>query len=210
MRTEWCKLMVTLSEGGEDESPLQEEGLPLSVTFNLAFAMKKMMNDRALVHHLATFETIGSATCICCDKAGTLTTNHMTIVRLCIYGNIKDVCSAQEAENFWSEASKRVFKMCLQSIFHNTSCEVVTNKDGKRGSPSTPTNAALLEFCLLLGGDFYAKCNEATFITVKPFNSLRKRMDVVLKLLGGKCHAHCKGASKIILSMCDKVLDSTG
>eukprot|EP01018_Ginkgo_biloba_P025145 Gb_06007 [translate_table: standard] len=275
MRTEWGKLMATLSEGGEDETPLQvklngvatiigkiglffaivtfsvltkrlvdrkvsngqhmnwsgddflemldffaiavtivvvavPEGLPLAVTLSLAFAMKKMMNDRALVRHLAACETMGSATCICSDKTGTLTTNHMTVVRLCICGNVKDVGSAQEAENVRFETPESVFKILLQSIFHNTSGEVVTDRDGRRGSLGTPTEAALLEFGLLLGGDFCAERNEATVIKVEPFNSLRKRMAVVLELPGGKCRAYCKGASEIILSMCDKVLDSTG
>ncbi|KAK9949137.1 hypothetical protein M0R45_004677 [Rubus argutus] len=80
MRTQWGKLMATLSEGGDDENhcsrKLREgthwswngddavqlleffavavtivvvavpEGLPLAVTLSLAFAMKKMMNDK--------------------------------------------------------------------------------------------------------------------------------------------------------------------
>ncbi|KAL2322832.1 hypothetical protein Fmac_027211 [Flemingia macrophylla] len=140
MRTQRGKLMATLSEGGDDETPLQvklngvatiigkiglcfavftfavftfavlvkglmslklqegrfwwwsaddamemleffaiavtivvvavPEGLPLAVTLSLAFAMKKMMNDKALVRHLATYETMGSATTICSDKNG--------------------------------------------------------------------------------------------------------------------------------------------
>ncbi|KAE9597687.1 putative P-type ATPase, HAD-like domain, P-type ATPase, transmembrane domain-containing protein [Lupinus albus] len=40
------------------------EGLPLAVTLSLAFAMKKMMNDKALVRHLAACGTMGSATTI--------------------------------------------------------------------------------------------------------------------------------------------------
>ena len=38
------------------------EGLPLPVTLSLAFSMKKMMNGKALVRHLAACETMGSAT----------------------------------------------------------------------------------------------------------------------------------------------------
>ncbi|KAJ1430312.1 Tetratricopeptide-like helical domain superfamily [Sesbania bispinosa] len=68
------------------------EGLPLAVTLSLAFAMKKMMNDKALVRHLATCETMGSATTICRDKLAislgvACFSRHAESVVLCLYAD---------------------------------------------------------------------------------------------------------------------------
>ncbi|KAJ6915585.1 hypothetical protein NC652_018279 [Populus alba x Populus x berolinensis] len=133
------------------------EGLPLAVTLSLAFAMKKMMNDKALVRHLAACETMGSATTICSDKTGTLTTNHMTVVKSCICMEVKVVDQPTKAASLVSEMPVSAVKLLLQSIFNNTGGEVVVNKDGKREILGTPTETALLEFGLSLGGDFQAE-----------------------------------------------------
>lgn len=272
MRTQWGKLMATLSEGGDDETPLQvklngvatiigkiglffavvtfavlvqglfsrkwqagttfswsgddllemldyfavavtivvvavPEGLPLAVTLSLAFAMKKMMNDKALVRHLAACETMGSATTICSDKTGTLTTNHMTVVKSCVCMNVKEV---DKASSLCSEIPDSVAKLLLQSIFNNTGGEVVVNKRGKNEILGTPTETALLEFGLSLGGDFQAERQAVKLIKVEPFNSTKKRMGVVVELPEGGLRAHAKGASEIVLAACDKVINPNG
>ncbi|TYI63884.1 hypothetical protein E1A91_D09G047300v1 [Gossypium mustelinum] len=249
MRTQWGKLMATLSEGGDDETPLQvklngvatiigkvglffavvtfavmvqgllrsklqegtiwswsgdealklleffavavtivvvavPEGLPLAVTLSLAFAMKKMMNDKTLVRHLAACETMGSATGICSDKTGTLTTNRMTVVKSCICMSVKEINSTNKA-SFCSEIHESAIKLLLQSIFMNTGGEIVTSKDGRQRQASKT-------------------------VKVEPFNSTKKRMGVVLELPGGGLRAHTKGASEIVLAGCDKVIDSNG
>ncbi|KAA0036412.1 calcium-transporting ATPase 2, plasma membrane-type isoform X2 [Cucumis melo var. makuwa] len=273
MRTQWGKLMATLSEGGDDETPLQvklngvatiigkiglffavitfavlvqgmlsrkiregthwswtgddaleileffavavtivvvavPEGLPLAVTLSLAFAMKKMMNDKALVRHLAACETMGSATSICSDKTGTITTNHMTVVKSCICMTVKESCNI--TSDFSSDLPSSVVKLLLQSIFNNTGGEVVINQNGKRELLGTPTETALLEFGLSLGGDFQAERQASKLIKVEPFNSLKKRMGVVLQFPEGGYRAHTKGASEIVLAACDKVINSSG
>ncbi|CAK9182841.1 unnamed protein product [Ilex paraguariensis] len=275
MRTQWGKLMATLTEGGDDETPLQvklngvatiigkiglffavitfavlvqgwysrkmlegshwswsgddalemleyfaiavtivvvavPEGLPLAVTLSLAFAMKKMMNDKALVRHLAACETMGSATTICSDKTGTLTTNHMAVVKACICGEIKEVSGSVKKSVLCSGIPDFAMTILLQSILNNTGGEVVKNKDNKTEILGTPTETALLEFGLLLGGDFQAERQASKLVRVEPFNSAKKRMGVVLELPGGSFRAHCKGASEIILAACDKIIDSSG
>ncbi|CAM8969725.1 unnamed protein product [Rhodiola kirilowii] len=273
MRTEWGRLMVTLSEGGDDETPLQvklngvatiigkiglvfailtflvlttrfliekaisghigdwssndavkllnyfaiavtiivvavPEGLPLAVTLSLAFAMKKLMNDKALVRHLSACETMGSAGCICTDKTGTLTTNHMVVTKLWMCEDTQIVDSGNP--DMKSSIPTNVLPILLESIFLNTVSEVVHGKDGKRNILGSPTESAILEFGLLLEGDFNKIRQEFNIVKVEPFNSVKKKMSVLVSLPGGGHRAFCKGASEIILRTCNKIINDNG
>ncbi|PQM33727.1 hypothetical protein Pyn_37631 [Prunus yedoensis var. nudiflora] len=97
----------------------------------------------------------------------------------------------------------------LQVIFQNTSSEVI-KEDRKTSILGTPTESALLEFGLLLGGDFDAVRREANILKVDPFNSVRKKMSVLVAYPHGGKRAFCKGASEIVLGMCNKFIDFNG
>ncbi|XVE90799.1 hypothetical protein DITRI_Ditri20bG0105600 [Diplodiscus trichospermus] len=276
MRTEWGRLMVTLSEGGEDETPLQvklngvatvigqiglafavltflvltirfllvkaqhgeitnwsvsdaltllnffaiavtiivvavPEGLPLAVTLSLAFAMKKLMSDKALVRHLSACETMGSATSICTDKTGTLTTNHMVVHKIWTCGRTIKIEGNKSEDVLQSSIAGGVLNMLLQSIFQNTGAEVVKGKGGKNNVIGSPTETAILEFGLLLGGDFKIHRKESEILKVEPFNSDKKKMSILVSLPnGGEHRAFCKGASEIILKSCSKIINADG
>ena len=184
------------------------EGLPLAVTLSLAFAMKKLMSDKALVRHLAACETMGSASCICTDKTGTLTTNHMIVDKVWI--SDVSVNGATNINKLKAATSESVMEILIQGMFVNTGSEVVKGDDGKRNILGTPTEAALLEFGLILQGDLYDKYNKLTRLRVEPFNSVKKKMSVLIQLPNGGLRSFCKGASEIILDQCDTVLNSEG
>ncbi|CAL5098392.1 unnamed protein product [Urochloa decumbens] len=275
MRTEWGRLMSTLSEGGEDETPLQvklngvatiigkiglvfatltfvvlmvrfliekgltvglskwystdaltivnyfatavtiivvavPEGLPLAVTLSLAFAMKKLMHDKALVRHLSACETMGSAGTICTDKTGTLTTNHMVVDRIWISEVSKSVTSDNSLEDLNSVISSTTLGLFLQGIFENTSAEVVKEKDGAQAVLGTPTERAILEFGLKLQGSHDAEDRTCTKVKVEPFNSDKKKMAVLVSLPNGTYRWFSKGASEIVVQMCDMMVDADG
>ncbi|KAI5408399.1 Alpha carbonic anhydrase 4 [Lathyrus oleraceus] len=59
-------------------------------------------------------------------------------------------------------------------------------------------------------GDFDAQRRSCKILKVEPFNSDRKRMSVLVGLPDGRVRTFCKGASEIVLKMCDKIIDNNG
>ncbi|CAL5333405.1 unnamed protein product [Camellia sinensis] len=174
------------------------EGLPLAVTLTLAYSMKKMMADKALVRRLSACETMGSATTICSDKTGTLTLNKMTVVEAYIGGK-----KYEHVDN-GSVLPPMVKSLLIEGIAQNTTGSVFVPKrlwtgsslqpklplnmgGGKTEVSGSPTEKAILEWAVNLGMDFDAIRSTCSIIHAFPFNSEKKRGGIALKLGVGDC-----------------------
>ncbi|RZC00666.1 Calcium-transporting ATPase 9, plasma membrane-type isoform C [Glycine soja] len=181
------------------------EGLPLAVTLTLAYSMRKMMADKALVRRLSACETMGSATTICSDKTGTLTLNQMTVVEAYV-GSTK-VYSPDDS----SKLHPKALSLINEGIAQNTTGNVFVPKDGGETEVSgSPTEKAILKWAVKLGMDFDVIRSNSTVLHVFPFNSEKKRGGVALKLGDSGVHIHWKGAAEIVLGTCTQYLDSDG
>lgn len=63
------------------------EGLLITLTVTLALAARRMADKKVLVKNMQSVETLGSTSCICSDKTGTLTQNRMTVAHV-FYDNM--------------------------------------------------------------------------------------------------------------------------
>ncbi|KAI0497033.1 hypothetical protein KFK09_023361 [Dendrobium nobile] len=182
------------------------EGLPLAVTLTLAYSMRKMMADKALVRRLSACETMGSATTICSDKTGTLTLNEMTVVEAHV-GGMK-----LAAPDDVKQLSSSICSLLIEGISQNTTGSVY---EPENGAPSevtgSPTEKAILSWGIKLGMKFDDARSKTSILHVFPFNSEKKRGGVAVHEAGSEVvHVHWKGAAEIVLASCTSWMDSHG
>ncbi|KAH9304952.1 hypothetical protein KI387_009356, partial [Taxus chinensis] len=177
------------------------EGLPLAVTLTLAYSMRKMMADKALVRRLSACETMGSATTICSDKTGTLTLNQMTVVKTCVAGEMKE---APESESV-------AHSLLMEGISQNTTGSVFKPEGGGEIEVTgSPTEKAILSWALKFGMNFDDERSKSSIVKVFTFNSEKKRGGVALKKSPSEVHIHWKGAAEMIIDMCNTWMDNSG
>ncbi|KAK9097470.1 hypothetical protein Sjap_022967 [Stephania japonica] len=180
------------------------EGLPLAVTLTLAYSMRKMMADKALVRRLSACETMGSATTICSDKTGTLTLNQMTVVEVYIGG--KKIDPPDDPNSM----SPDLCSLLVEGISQNTTGSVFTSNEGAVEVSGSPTEKAILSWGVKLGMKFGVVRSQSEVLQVFPFNSEKKRGGVAVELPNSEVHIHWKGAAEIVLGSCTKYLDVDG
>ncbi len=188
------------------------EGLLPTVTLSLAMGVTRMARRNALVRSLPAVETLGCTTVICCDKTGTLTQNLMMVGELCVDGRIVRVSgtgyrpegefSLDERALSLEEISRwPALRRLLECAFVCNDARVEKSGADYRvvGDPTEGALMALAEKARIRGTHQRLHLN--------PFESVRKRMSVVVKLEGREgATVYAKGAPLEILARCERIL----
>ncbi|KAH0738891.1 hypothetical protein KY290_037596 [Solanum tuberosum] len=183
------------------------EGLPLAVTLTLAYSMKRMMADQAMVRKLSACETMGSATTICTDKTGTLTLNKMTVTKFFLG---KQHVKAE----IHTSISAKVLELFHQGVGLNTTGSVFKSSDPSSSFEfsGSPTEKVILSWAVMeLNMEMDQIKRNFNILHVEAFNSEKKKSGVLIRNISdGTIHAHWKGAAEMISRMCSHYYDLEG
>ncbi|VAH09236.1 unnamed protein product [Triticum turgidum subsp. durum] len=180
------------------------EGLPLAVTLTLAFSMKRMVKENALVRRLSACETMGSVTAICTDKTGTLTLNQMKVTEFWV--------GTDQPRGATAIAGSVVSLLCQGAGLNTTGSVYKPDNVSPPEITGSPTEKALLSWAVAdLGMDADALKRSCKVLHVEAFNSDKKRSGVMIKdNATGAVVAHWKGAAEMVLANCSMYMDTDG
>jgi len=180
------------------------EGLPAVVTVCLALGLARMARRNAVVRSLPSVESLGSATVICTDKTGTLTTGEMSVTEVALVGRTVEVTGQgyEPRGELWDPRNAvgadeltwlvRAGVLCNDArLSHHDAWTV----------EGDPTEGTLLVLAMKAGEDIEALRSEYRRVDEVPFDPGTKRMTTV-HLRGGRQYAFTKGAAESVLPLC--------
>ena len=198
--------------------------IPLLVTIILLTGVVTMAHQGVIIRNLASVDSLGRVSIVCSDKTGTLTKNQMSIQYIWTngaiykvtgsgYDPVGDIILSEDPKN--PEFVRHIedhqqLKLLLISGFLNNNSALVKNELEISGKIinnwsviGSPTEGALMVLFQKGMGDHLL--DDFEYMREYPFDSKVKRMTKVYKR-EGKYYSFTKGASEILLPLCNKVL----
>ncbi len=179
------------------------EGLAIVVTIIFAIGMKRIFAVQGLVKTLPAAETLGSATIVCTDKTGTVTTGEMTVKTIVTTNHYVSDATHSWYESLESKPQEllRLFELLLLC---NDSYEEV--RGNSRVIVGNMTDRALFQCSRGLGfnqGDLFKRFPRLDTI---PFDSGNRYMATLHRDTDTNILA-LKGSPETVLEYCDHIYD---
>ncbi|MCX8153330.1 MAG: HAD-IC family P-type ATPase [Candidatus Bathyarchaeota archaeon] len=194
------------------------EGLPVVITITLAIGVHRMAKRNAIIRKLQAVDTLGSATVICTDKTGTLTTNQMTAQKILVDNKIVKVTGVGyipeghfEVDGKPVDAAKdEALSFLLKAAALCNDARLRLHKlDGKQQWEiyGDTTEGALVVAAAKAG--FQKEDLEAKYPRVDeiPFDPKNRYMATFHKISAEKLHIYVKGAPETIIERCAEILE---
>merc|ERR1711881_370918 len=189
------------------------EGLLATVTVCLTLTAKRMASKNCLVKNLEAVETLGSTSCICSDKTGTLTQNRMTVAHAWFDNKIveADTSEDQSGKSFnkagmgW-KFLERVACLCNRAEFKPQQENVSVLKREVNGDAS---EAAILKCTELSKGNVMEHRKRNKKVCEIPFNSANKYQVSIHETEDTNDNRYLlvmKGAPERILERCSTIV----
>ena len=187
------------------------EGLPAIMTITLAIGVQRMARRNAIIRVLPAVETLGSVTCICSDKTGTLTRNEMTVQTVATRAALFHVSGVGyephgefllEGRHVNVAEHPAVTELLRAGLLCNDAS--LDLRDGQWRITGDPTEAALVVAARKAGFEAVLESESWPRTDVIPFESEHRFMATLNHDHAGHGMIYVKGAPERILEMCSQ------
>jgi Ca2+-transporting ATPase len=193
------------------------EGLPAVITITLAVGVNRMAKRNALIRKLQAVDTLGSATVICTDKTGTLTTNQMTVRKIFVDNRIITVTGEgfspegqfQVEQKAMDPKKDEALTLLLQVGALCNDSKLLRIEDENRESwkvTGDPTEGALVVAATKGGINMEELESQLPRVDELPFDPKERFMATSHSFSDG-IKVLVKGAPEVILGLSSKILD---
>ncbi|MDJ0846187.1 cation-translocating P-type ATPase [Crocosphaera sp.] len=186
------------------------EGLPTVATTTLALGILNMRQQKVLIRRLEAIEALGSIQAICLDKTGTLTSNRMSVLKLCWDGREIELVdgrfySGKEEINPYQ--CHELLKLIHISVLCNDS-QLTYNHDQTYILDGSSTENALMEMAIAAGVNLSQLYDQYPRFVTHHRSESRNLMATVHQIRESTYLIAVKGNPKEVLERCSTKMEN--